>query len=384
MQPLFSIIVPTRNRSQQLAKTLLPLTRQTNSDFELVVSDNSDPSEFEKNQKIVEIVSNTFPVRLIRPKSTLNMTNHWNFALDAAKGKYVGVVTDRMTLHPTTLEKSYKFLDTGTKCVSYSHTTLRKTGSSLSLTEDIEPEVKSELVRSKAVIMDFANATPTGACPRLLNSFVAKTVLEKMRQEVGTTVSGICPDYSFLFGYLARYESYVHIRNPLLIDHSPEVSNGMAATRNKPNKASGDFEKLVKEEQTESMNLRLMPSDHFFFLNLISAEYEFASRLEHYESFPSFDHEKMYRACLKQAAKYLSNNEISKSSISALEEYRKRQKISRSIRYNPLYMKFRMLRNSYKQWKMNKALTDKAVSENERSVSELIEEGQKLADFLEG
>ena len=79
MTPILSVLIPTRNRPQQLLSLLSIIEKCKINRIEFIVSDNSD-------KKLKDSISRS--VQFIRPERVLNMTENWNFLLKHAKGKY--------------------------------------------------------------------------------------------------------------------------------------------------------------------------------------------------------------------------------------------------------------------------------------------------------
>ena len=95
MNPIISILVPTRNRPLQLASLVSIIRKCTDVRIEFLISDNSDsPSHH---------LSSFENVTFFRPEQVLNMTDHWNFLFHKAKGKYITFVGDDDAFLPTAL-----------------------------------------------------------------------------------------------------------------------------------------------------------------------------------------------------------------------------------------------------------------------------------------
>jgi hypothetical protein len=95
LNPIISILVPTRNRPVQLASLISIIRKCTDVRVEFLISDNSDsPSHH---------LSSFENVTFFRPEQVLNMTDHWNFLFHKAKGKYITFVGDDDAFLPTAL-----------------------------------------------------------------------------------------------------------------------------------------------------------------------------------------------------------------------------------------------------------------------------------------
>lgn len=99
--PLFSIVIPTRNRPETLSHTLWSIQNQTFGDFECIVSDNGTTALADR------VVSSLGDPR-IRYKKTprdLNATDSWNFANEGTLGEYVISLHDKIPFHLDHLER---------------------------------------------------------------------------------------------------------------------------------------------------------------------------------------------------------------------------------------------------------------------------------------
>lgn len=98
--PLFSIAVPTRNRSGALKKCIECCLAQTYEDFEVVIVENSDDDR--ESRAIVEAFSD----KRIRYERTGNlyMSANWEAALAFCKGKFLFPIAEKILLHKQALE----------------------------------------------------------------------------------------------------------------------------------------------------------------------------------------------------------------------------------------------------------------------------------------
>jgi glycosyltransferase involved in cell wall biosynthesis len=90
MQPLFSIVIPTRDRPNLLRDAIQSALEQEFDDYEIIVSDNSTNSETEK------VVSEFWSKKLkyFRTPKPLDMPRSWDFALSKANGKFITFLAD--------------------------------------------------------------------------------------------------------------------------------------------------------------------------------------------------------------------------------------------------------------------------------------------------
>ncbi len=90
-KPFFSIVVPTRNRGPLLEQALASVVGQTETDFELIVSDNWST---DRTPEVVASVARSCELTAIRPPAPLPMADHWNFAVGHATGRWILLLGD--------------------------------------------------------------------------------------------------------------------------------------------------------------------------------------------------------------------------------------------------------------------------------------------------
>src|SRR5262245_35309400 len=97
--PLFSIVIPTRNRSHLLGGALKSALEQDFDDYEVVVVANNCQ---DNTREVVERLQ-TDRVKYYETDRTLTMPANWELAWTKTSGKYVTYLPDDDALVPTTL-----------------------------------------------------------------------------------------------------------------------------------------------------------------------------------------------------------------------------------------------------------------------------------------
>jgi hypothetical protein len=97
--PLFTILVPTRDRPEFVRLVVDALKAQSYRDFEVIVSDNAVHRPFSPDPQTFDGMR----FRYIRPPSPVWMADHWEFGVSHARGRYVGVLSDKSLLAPSAL-----------------------------------------------------------------------------------------------------------------------------------------------------------------------------------------------------------------------------------------------------------------------------------------
>lgn len=105
--PKVSVVIPTRNRSRLLKRSIGFVLAQTYKDFELIIVDNASTDDTKK------IVSSFKDPRVFykRNPKNLGIIGNWNKAIEYSRGKYLNIFHDDDVMYPTFLEESVKALD---------------------------------------------------------------------------------------------------------------------------------------------------------------------------------------------------------------------------------------------------------------------------------
>lgn len=347
----FILIVPTRNRPAALRMSLMGLAATRHTDVLFVVSDNSDPEIARVNRSIVEEVLANRGHRYLRPAQVLPMVAHWNFALtEAPRGDYTGIVTDRMTLAPDALDLCDELLrQTGSTAVSY-HAKEVEALDGIGLPAWPEQIVARE-IHSKDVLADFAYSRFRKDSPRFLNSLASRESLERIVARFGKVFGGISPDYAFAFRFLDVSATYHHIDAPLLIDHSPQISNGMAVSRNIRNSANNDFARHIFNEQTAEFMVGPIPREFRLLCNVILRELEIARASASCSTLPRIDPAAFHVACARDLRRLIRLFDPESSAVQEkIEAYRKAHSLppwSSKVRRSNLVI---AVRNALAEW----------------------------------
>lgn len=103
IKSVISVVVPTRNRHEELAWCLRAFCSQETGDFEVVVFDNSDPPLKALAKKVVES-SGVPQAKYFASRLPLAMTDSWEEALACISGEYFTVIGDDDTVMPYGLD----------------------------------------------------------------------------------------------------------------------------------------------------------------------------------------------------------------------------------------------------------------------------------------
>lgn len=227
--PLFSILLPTKNRSEIVGGAIQSVLDQDVADWELIVSDNDDSPTATR-----EAVAR-FPdprIRYVRTSGTLAMHENWDNAFREARGRHTLILEDKMRLVPHALHVLAGHLARGAAAVSFPiHFTPDATYAGTA--DDRALQLESQEVMDRFARFD---ATFFDVFPKGLDCCASRELLEDIRRAspTGFLFSYICPDYAFGFQLLSRLDRYTHVEAPLVYvpnnwGWSSAYSNGQAS-----------------------------------------------------------------------------------------------------------------------------------------------------------
>lgn len=101
-EPFFSVLLPTRNRPALAARAIRSVLDQSFTDWELIVAENSDEERWIEGREL--FVDRRVSYLGTFGRDRLTMWDNWQRALEAARGRYVLVLTDKCLLAPRALE----------------------------------------------------------------------------------------------------------------------------------------------------------------------------------------------------------------------------------------------------------------------------------------
>lgn len=225
--PLFSIVVPTRNRAHLLRYALKSAVNQTFDNYEIVVSNNSSTDDTER---VVEEFQCS-RLRYVRTEKMLSMADHWDFALTHARGEYITYLCDDDALHSTLLEKVAKALCDEQNLVTwggvwYYHSTweVPEERNRAKILGNFSGQTQK--IDSKTDMKDILQFVYQMRHPKMLNSFCAAKLLAKVRENLGRVFPPPCPDYSVGLATLALIDSYTYLDQPLYVAGQGRESMG--------------------------------------------------------------------------------------------------------------------------------------------------------------
>jgi len=230
-RPLFSVVIPTRNRPELLQDAIGSVLAQNFEDFELLVSNNSEPGMMKaRTEEVVRTFQGDARVRYLTPPEPMNMADHWEFATGKARGRYVAILTDRLAMRPSALRVLAETVSTGPELVVFEVRSGYSGSSKLEYTEPFTGKVAT--LRPREVLADYLRLAAWGGegmylnlLPRGLNSVYRSDFAQRVRESCGRLFWPLSPDYTSGFLSLAFAGELVSLDLPLYLCHGDQ-SNG--------------------------------------------------------------------------------------------------------------------------------------------------------------
>jgi glycosyltransferase involved in cell wall biosynthesis len=198
-RPFFSVVVPTRDRSEWLQKCIDAILCQTFKDFEVVIIDN-DSDDKENSKKIFN--ANALDSRL-RYKRTggLGMAENWQVAVEEAQAEYVIVCSDKLLLQSWLLDDIFHLISRQDL-----DAVVWQIGDYGKLAKKNNWHKQSIVYGNQ--IMDSAMSCSWrllwDAGPRGMNSAFRKSLVERVKNDLGVPICRmICPDFNIALSLAA-------------------------------------------------------------------------------------------------------------------------------------------------------------------------------------
>lgn len=224
----FCIIIPTRNRCNELFHTLRTVVSQTYPDLTILVSNNASSDETSKM-----VASFNDPrIVYIETEISLGMADHWEFVLNHAAGDYITYLGDDDGLCVNSIEQINDLLNLHpTDAVTWKKIEYCWPDFSISDYKNYLsiPQIYS-LSKSDGMV-SFLEAIKFrkgyNELPCIYNSFINLDLIKKIQKKTnGLFFRSTSPDiYSgFIVGYFI--ESYLYSSYPFSINGASRYSNG--------------------------------------------------------------------------------------------------------------------------------------------------------------
>jgi hypothetical protein len=192
------------------------------------------------------------------------MTEHWQWAMDAAMREYAFshflFLTDRMMFKTGALRDLFliaqRFPD---QIISYSHD--RIVDDATPVVVEQNPGTGQVLqVETDRLIHLYSHAVIHLSLPRMLNCVVPRSILRTIQERYGGIFSSLSPDFSFCCRALDAVSSILFYNSSPIFHYALARSNGASASRGDMSPDRADFFANVSVQSIEAAKKRFVTS----------------------------------------------------------------------------------------------------------------------------
>ncbi len=248
--PLFSIVIPTRNRAHLLPHALQSALNQQFDDYEIIIVANNCQ---DNTREVVHNLANN-RVRYFETNETLTMPDNWEFAWQKARGQYVTYLCDDDALVPSALATIAKeALHDTPPIVSWQDAiyyypdwndhSLKNILLLFNFGNQLIEDIPANNQHQQLAHFNFLWSAPI---PKLVNCVANRDFFENYRKQIGKLFFPIAPDYSFAWISTQVCEKIRVINRPLSVrgisDHSIGSNAALGAAAKEFFAEFGDFD----------------------------------------------------------------------------------------------------------------------------------------------
>jgi len=239
------VVIPTRNRAAIAMNAIRSVLDEPVENVEVLVSDNST-SEAERDalQKFCAGFEGKH-LRYVRPPESLPMPAHWNWAIQEVLRSYGPshflYLTDRMMFRKGGLREvvslAARYPD---KVLTYNADRIVDNSTPIRV-EQYPASERLFAIDTLRLSSLLSQAIIHPAVPRMLNSIVPRTVLDRIQENFGNVFASVSPDFNFCCRCLELEESILYYDKAPLFHYALSRSNGASATRGEMTTDYADF-----------------------------------------------------------------------------------------------------------------------------------------------
>jgi len=194
--PLFSIVIPTKNRPDLVTQTVLHILGLKFNDLEVVVIDNSDTET--TSQALAEIKDGR--LRVVRT-GNLSMPDNWEAGYCAANGEYIFLIGDKVIINPFVLPQLRRRIKQYSPDVLAVNWYPCEKVKGIKYSRDGWATVPSEIIIEKILHLDFNSFFALG--PIGYKAILARDFVRRIQAKSGRMTFPLAPDYTA--GYLTLF-----------------------------------------------------------------------------------------------------------------------------------------------------------------------------------
>lgn len=251
--PRFSVVIPTRNRAHLLGWSIRSALAQDFDDYEILVSNNRC---VDGTDALVSSFDDP-RIRYVKTGTALAMHDHWDFALEKARGDYALFLCDDDALLPDSLKILAAFFDGHPEvpCAVYTLGVFHHPFPPPDLEPNllyVNPPDGSVLRPDPAsALRELSAGCFCGDVPKMLNCAVSRQAIDGMRRRAGRVFFPNSPDFSFAAMVVLNRIDWIVLRETLLLWGHSSSSVGSMSLFKKSVAVRNFFAELGAEDPLE-------------------------------------------------------------------------------------------------------------------------------------
>jgi len=282
--PLFTVIIPQKNRAEYLVHTLKTCMIQDYPNFEIIVSD--DCSDDNSVEIVKEAIKNDSRIKLFAHEKHLGMRDNFEFALSQVRPGYVIALGGDDGLVVGSIWKMYEILSSTKKeLLTWSHATFEyppKEGGKNIYSIIRKKDSKVKILKSEAYLNKISKTFfyPSVDCPMFYIKGVASTsLIDKVKSRSINNCFYNCPTPDGFSGIVlaGEVEYYAYTNEPLSIGGSTIKSQGKNYHKT-DEKSRKEAQQFFHDNSNKTMHSELASQPYSPLVTLMTADYLLSAR----------------------------------------------------------------------------------------------------------
>lgn len=278
--PVFTVIIPQKNRAEYLRSTLLTCMAQDYPNFEIIVSD--DCSEDNSVRVVEDLMKRDSRIRLFAHSHHLGMRDNFEFALSQVKPGYVIALGGDDGLIPGGVWRMYEILSqTGKELLtwipaSFCYPTQDSAGHNILLVRRKKTK-KVKILKSKDFLQKISKTFryQIDECPMFyIKGVVSTELVERVKNRTADHSFYYCPTPDGFSGVVlaGEVEEYAFTNEPLSIGGTTIKSQGQNYRRS-DKQSRAEAEQFFNDSIRRTMHRDLASQPYSPLVTLMTADY---------------------------------------------------------------------------------------------------------------
>jgi len=259
--PLFSIVIPTRDRPRLTEDLIASILIQNFTDFELIISDNST------NNDTQELLNKIDDHRVINYRTgNLTMADNWESGIEQCSGLYLLLFSDKMVLKQYSLEYLADYITKySPSCINWNIDSFFDKELTYFKNRSVKKIAK---IDTTSILKEILNSEfDSVKLPCHCNSAISMSVIKSIKSMTGRVCMQLNPDYTLAYQVLLHIDEIHDLGHSLSILRYPSLKlsygNGTSFM-----KKSGQGKKFMQDNsdwivRTDKYDDVRMQSNHF-------------------------------------------------------------------------------------------------------------------------